>query len=115
MTLLRTITLLCFLTTFHSFSQTVEKNVVKIPNIFTPNGDGVNDIFRVDASGFEELTCTIYNRYGETIYRFEGLHGSWDGYTHGGVKVSPGVYYVYVEITIGTETLTDHETLQVQY
>lgn len=112
----RVLILLTFLIAAPAFSQGGgEQNVVHIPNVFTPNGDGVNDIFRVDASGFEELTVSIFNRYGEVVYRYYGLNGSWDGHTHAGIKVSPGVYYVFVKVSSGGETQTDQETLQVQY
>ncbi|UKN00529.1 gliding motility-associated C-terminal domain-containing protein [Paracrocinitomix mangrovi] len=113
---MKTLILLTFLASSHAFSQGGgEQNVVEIPNIFTPNGDGINDIFKINAVGFEELTCNIYNRQGELVYRFEGLNGSWDGHTHAGVKVSPGTYFVIVEIRVGEEVRTDQETLQVQY
>ena len=115
MKLLRTILFLSCLTAFNGFSQQSE-NVVDIPNIITPNGDGVNDVFRINSSGFSEISVTIYNRYGEVVYKYFGENGSWDGFTHAGVKVSAGVYYVYVEVTNSTGTVfTDQETLQVQY
>jgi gliding motility-associated-like protein len=116
MRLFRTILLLALITSFDSSSFGQSQNIVFIPNIFTPNGDGVNDIFRVTSSGFEEMTVTIFNRHGEQVYRFYGLNGSWDGYTHAGVKVSPGTYFVIVEVSNGGgDPQTDQETLQVQY
>lgn len=89
---------------------------VTIPNIFTPNGDGTNEIFRISTAGFSELVCTIFNRNGEPVYRFYGLNGSWDGFTHAGVKVTAGTYFVFLELTLpdGT-TETKQGTLQVQY
>ena len=64
---------------------------ISIPNVFTPDFDGVNDFFRVRTVGYEALTCRIFNRYGATVYVFEGLNGSWDGFTHAGEKVAAGV------------------------
>lgn len=94
------------------FSQ----NSVQIPNVFTPDNDGINDIFRISTAGYEALTCTIFNRHGEVVYRFYGLNGSWDAFTHAGVKVSAGTYFVFLELTLpdGT-TETTHSTLQVHY
>ena len=116
MKLFKAITLLAALTFISSNSLAQSQNIVHIPNIFTPNGDGVNDVFRVTATGFEEMTVTIYNRQGEQVYRFFGLNGSWDGYTHAGVLVSPGTYFVIVEVSSGGgEPQTDQETLQVHY
>ena len=77
---------------------------INIPNVFTPDADGVNDFFRVRTTGYEKLTCTIFNRYGATIYVFEGLNGSWDGFTHSGDKVMPGVYYVNVVAVMLTKS-----------
>lgn len=113
MKLLRNILLIFALSCFTSYGQ----NVVTIPNIFTPNGDGDNDIFTIrDADSFDELTCTIFNRYGEPVYRFYGVNGSWDGYSHAGVKVSAGVYFVLLEVAASDgETKTQQATLQVQY
>lgn len=95
-----------------AFSQ----NSVQIPNVFTPDEDGVNDVFRITASGYDALTCSVFNRHGEVVYRFYGLNGSWDGFTHAGVKVTSGTYFVLLELTLpdGT-TETQHTTLQVHY
>jgi gliding motility-associated-like protein len=89
---------------------------VIIPNIITPNDDNLNDVFSIRASGYVALTCTIINRYGEPVYRFYGLNGTWDAYTHAGIKVVAGTYFVYVELEKpdGT-TETRQGTLQVQY
>ena len=99
------------------FQEAYSQDVVTIPNIFTPNGDGENDLFKIRGTeAFEELTCTIFNRHGEPVYRFFGLNGSWDGYTHAGVKVSAGVYFVYLEVRSSDgDSATQQATLQVQY
>ena len=112
MKLLKTIILSLIFTTLGAKAQ----NVVEMPNIITPNGDGINDVFRINASGYQNLTCTIMNRHGAVVYQFFGLNGSWDGYTHAGIKVSAGTYYVYVEVSSSDgEAATQQGTLQVQY
>lgn len=95
MKFVKIILLLAILATPAVYSQTE----VSIPNIFTPDGDGANDRFHIISSGYSDLTCTIYNRFGEVVYRFYGVDGSWDGYTHAGVKVDPGVYFVFLQLT----------------
>lgn len=70
--------------------------VVKIefPNIFTPNGDGSNDNFKpVSLVGITEMDLTIYTRWGQVIYKTDGVNGSWDGKTSSGTSASDGVYY----------------------
>lgn len=96
--------------------STFAQETVTIPNIITPNGDDINDVFSVRSNGFENLTCTIINRHGETVYRYFGLNGTWDGFTHAGVKVVPGVYFVLVELN-KTDGSTENRqgTLQVHY
>ena len=103
---------ICLFISMSSFSQ----NYVEMPNIITPNGDGINDEFKVRAIGLEDLTCTIFNRYGETIYRYFGINGTWDGYTHAGVKVSAGTYFVIIEATTEDgEIVKNQGSIQVQY
>ena len=103
---------------FLPFQEGFTQDVVTIPNIFTPNGDGDNDIFIIRGTdAFDELTCTIFNRHGEPVYRFYGINGSWDGYTHAGVKVSAGVYFVYLEVnnSDGSSAANQQATVQVHY
>jgi gliding motility-associated-like protein len=112
MTLIRSIILVSSLLFTVAFAQTS----VRIPNVFTPDNDGVNDIFRIGTAGYDALTCTIYNRHGEVVYIFHGLNGSWDAFTHAGVKVSAGTYFVYLELTLPDGTIeTQHTTVQVAY
>lgn len=100
---------------FNSLSL-VAQDSIHVPNIFTPNNDNVNEFFFVRTKGYEELVCTIFNRYGETIYRYYGLNGNWDGFTHAGVKVPNGTYFVLVEAKKEDGTVeTRQSTLQVQY
>lgn len=112
MRFLKTIFTLCLLASTIGFTQ----DDVRIPNILTPNEDGINDVFSIRTNGYENLSCTIFNRYGSTIYRYFGLNGTWDGFTHAGVKVTPGTYFIFVELTRENgEIETRQGTLQVQY
>jgi gliding motility-associated-like protein len=112
MNLIRSIILSSGLLFTTAFAQTS----VQIPNVFTPDNDGVNDIFRISTSGYDALTCTIYNRHGEVVYIFHGLNGSWDAFTHAGVKVSAGTYFVFLELTLPDgASETQHTTVQVVY
>ena len=97
-------------------SLAYSQDQVSIPNIITPNGDQVNDVFTIRSTGFENLTCTIFNRWGEPVYRYYGLNGNWDGYTHAGLKVAAGNYFVLVELERADGTTeTRQGNLQVQY
>ncbi|MFN3342768.1 MAG: gliding motility-associated C-terminal domain-containing protein [Flavobacteriales bacterium] len=65
-----------------------------IPNVFSPNGDGSNDEFRIVATGVVNMTMTIYNRWGKEVGMFNSPSGSWDGKNNG--KMSPEGTYFYI-------------------
>ncbi len=54
---------------------------VYVPNAFSPNGDGVNDVFKIPADGLADVKCTIFSLEGEKVYEWSGTDGSWDGKT----------------------------------
>jgi gliding motility-associated-like protein len=70
--------------------------VLELPNSFTPNGDGYNDIFKAKSSGISEFRSTIFDRWGQEIFTWEGAGNSWDG-TKKGNPVSDGVYFYVIK------------------
>jgi len=70
----------------------LEPSKVTIPNIFTPNVDGVNETFRAESEGLETEEMLIYNRWGKQIYSWSKVGGEWDG-TINGQKAAEGIYY----------------------
>src|SRR5262249_70986 len=48
-------------------------------NIFTPNGDGKNDVFEIKAKNLNSLAVTIFDQSGKLVYQWNGLDGMWDG------------------------------------
>jgi gliding motility-associated-like protein len=70
-----------------------EDFVVYVPNSFTPNGDGMNDVFHVYGNDIdpEIFQFMIFNRWGELIFETSDLNEGWDG-KEGGLSVSIGVY-----------------------
>ena len=63
-----------------------------MPNVFSPNGDGVNDIFIPVQSGeIEDYVMRIFDRWGELLFETRDINTGWDG-TLSGNKVNPGVY-----------------------
>lgn len=64
-----------------------------IPNIFTPNGDGVNDVFTVIGTSIKTLHADIYDRWGLKMFELNGPNSSWDGKTRSGEPASDGTYY----------------------
>lgn len=75
-------------------------NAYEIPNVFTPNGDGLNDMFVI--KGLEnDDEVQVYDRWGIPLSQFNGEKVGWDGYTTAGIKCSNGVYYYVVQKTNG--------------
>lgn len=70
---------------------------VTLPNVFTPNGDGANDVFKPITSGIYELNAWIYNRYGQIVANWDKPKGSWDGHSTSGEECSDGIYVIVLE------------------
>jgi len=68
-------------------------------NIFTPDGDDVNDEFYFDfyAQAVAEFHCLVVNRWGDEIFEFNNIADKWDGTTKGGAKCPDGVYFYTYE------------------
>jgi gliding motility-associated-like protein len=70
---------------------------VTLPNVFTPNQDGVNDVYRPIARGILHLSARIYSRDRNLLHSWDTVNGFWDGYTTSGLPCTDGVYFVVVE------------------
>ncbi|GAA4323296.1 hypothetical protein GCM10023149_24150 [Mucilaginibacter gynuensis] len=84
------------LTVIPAFKETVD---IKIPNTFTPNGDGVNDTWKITSLASEHSNCqlNIYNRYGTLVYASRGYANEWDG-TYNNTAVPAGTYYYLIDL-----------------
>jgi gliding motility-associated-like protein len=69
-----------------------------IPNVFTPNGDGINDVFTIKGRGIESLHGEIYNRWGQKEYEWDTINGGWDGHSASGTACKEGTYYFILKI-----------------
>lgn len=75
---------------------------ITIPNIFTPNNDGINDVFKITTQNITRLNCKIYNRWGILVGELTKINEMWDGNTTSGLPCNAGVYY-YVLTAIGED------------
>jgi gliding motility-associated-like protein len=66
-----------------------------IPNAFSPNGDGLNDIFKPTLINFENYSLEIYNRWGEKIFESTDVKLGWDAF-YQGEAVQDGVYHYFM-------------------
>jgi gliding motility-associated-like protein len=86
----------------------VDSSFVVAPNVFTPNGDGTNDLFVVKFWSMKNIKISIFNRWGKKVHYWDKsdiqgfqdtwVESVWDGKI-GGRYASPGVYYYVVEGT----------------
>ncbi|HPC97396.1 MAG TPA: gliding motility-associated C-terminal domain-containing protein [Bacteroidales bacterium] len=81
----------------------VEPSSLDIPNVFTPDGDGINDFFVVESKSLRSISVEIYSRSGMMVYSFYGegerLAGwqGWDGNVNkSSVKAAPGIYFYII-------------------
>lgn len=67
-----------------------------VPNVFTPNGDGIQDFFRVEYSGHELYLLQIYDRWGVKQFETRNQNQFWDGLDMNGQPVPEGVYFWHI-------------------
>lgn len=82
--------------TIKSFQFVCEEPFVYVPNAFTPNGDGNNDVLFIRSTIIEEATLRIFNRWGELVFETNDLTIGWDG-TWRGEPIAPDVYDYYLD------------------
>ncbi|MCB0516361.1 MAG: gliding motility-associated C-terminal domain-containing protein [Bacteroidetes bacterium] len=86
--------------------EVIPEPAIFIPNAFSPNGDGINEVFRAFGNGIEEFSMHIYDRWGNAIFETNDILGSWDGTYEGKpVEMDVYVYYVNVKFNNGTEDI----------
>ena len=67
---------------------------VFVSNIITPNNDGHNDFFKLEAEGLVEVNVKIFSRFGRLIHQWNVVGGSWDGtIQNNGFNAQAGTYY----------------------
>ena len=82
---------------------------VMIPNVFTPNQDGVNDAFKVDYNGNELFNMVVFDRWGRQFYQADAPDKPWDGTDSEGNPAQEGVYYY--SVSIGEKNFSGNVTL----
>lgn len=77
---------------------TISESRLEMPNAFSPNGDGINDVYKAK-KGWQSITefhAYIFNRWGQKLYEWSDPDGGWDG-TYKGKEVKQGVYFCLVK------------------
>lgn len=82
----------------------VSPSLVEVPNVFTPNGDGINDVFKAKTQSLEWFQGVIINRWGRKVHEWTNPDDGWDGRING-KYANPGTYY-YIITARGREMIT---------
>jgi gliding motility-associated-like protein len=83
-----------------------------IPNVFTPNGDNINDTWSLeDTFLYEDSEVSIYGRFGRLIFHSVGYHDRWDGTNEKENDVPVGVYFYSIEIGHGFDRINGTVTI----
>ena len=69
------------------------ENEITVPNVFTPNNDGVNDEWFIKSNGVKDFHVEIYNRWGIKIWSTDSDTTKWNGRTLSGTPLPDGTYY----------------------
>ena len=80
------------------FRISLSESKLEFPNAFTPNGDGINDVFKAK-EGYQSIVsfeASVYNRWGKQLYKWTDPAQGWDGRS-GGSDVPDGAYYLLVK------------------
>jgi gliding motility-associated-like protein len=85
---------------------------VEIPNVFTPNGDGINDEFRIKGATAQcdEAEVFIYNRWGQLYYTNNTPHFKWNGKSNNGIDAPEGVYFVILKVKKHNQKVIEHRS-----
>ena len=81
----------------------------EIPNIFTPNGDGKNDLFNIPIAENVTHSTKVFNQNGELMVEFSQESTGWDGTKTGGAEASNGTYFY---VTFVSDHLGNHKQLK---
>ena len=74
------------------------ESVLIIPNVFTPNGDGVNDGFNLKGGCIYSIDKQIFNRWGQLLFQSSQINEVWNGRTTAGDEVPEGTYFYIFKV-----------------
>lgn len=73
-----------------------------IPTVFSPNGDGINDVVKIDGENIKEFNALVRDAKGNLVFEWKSLEGFWDGRDLNNQLLPQGVYYIVV-VAIGED------------
>lgn len=103
---LLTLLIVCFTNNIKAQSNLADS--IKVPNVFTPNMDGVNDVFKATIPNeldISNYSLSIYDRYGVLIFDTQKTKQHWDGRTTSGVLCSEGTYFYLLQLSVSSQQI----------
>ncbi len=88
---------------------------LEIPNIFTPNEDGDNDVFLIDSKNISAFNITIVNRWGQVVFESNDINTSWDGTWNNNMCTEGTYFYVITGNYISNQEFKKQGFLQLEY
>ncbi|MBA3900316.1 MAG: gliding motility-associated C-terminal domain-containing protein, partial [Bacteroidetes bacterium] len=81
-----------------------EPSEITIPNVFTPNGDGLNDFFQIKGiTGITDNHLMVFNRWGNEVFSQENYSNTWTGINKNGNQLVDGTYFIIFKIKLNNE------------
>ncbi len=79
----------------------------QIPNVISPNGDGVNDFFYTQfANNYNDVNLKVFNRWGRVVYKTEAYTNNWNGVNMNNKPLADGTYFYVLTYNSGTKEAT---------
>ena len=69
-----------------------------IPDAFTPDGDGINDVFEAKGNGIEDFEMQVFDRWGGIIFESTSIELGWDGADYAGLPTDDGIYLYHIAV-----------------
>lgn len=88
----------------------------KLPNIFTPNGDGNNDVLKLSVENVTEFVIVVLDSKSNVVFKSEDVNFNWDGTNLNGDKLPAGNYIYYVTAKdLEGKAVTKYSALTIKY
>lgn len=75
---------------------TGNSSIASIPGSFSPNGDGVDDLFVFQSKNIVNMEVALFDKKGKVVYTWKGIDGKWDGKNQQGKQALDGIYYYII-------------------
>lgn len=93
--------------------NSITSSLTTVPTVFSPNGDGINDVLKIDGENIKEFTAVVRDSKGNLVFEWKSLEGFWDGRDLNNQILPKGTYYIVV-VAIGEDGEKHSEKKSIQ-